>query len=125
MKEREKKERTDEESHLKPQVDTQTKFVLPAVPKLSRRGQPGANSCFAWRGGSLGRTSALTPEASRTAFQYSGMQRRLLPISSVSWSIEDPPEKKKSPRKLCSRKTVCTLILLSLFYLFSFFNVFY
>lgn len=36
-----------EESHVKLQEDTQTLFVLPAVPKLSKRGQPGAYSCSA------------------------------------------------------------------------------
>jgi len=49
---KEKKKRVRErkellkQSHLKQQVDTQTQFVLPAVPKLTKRGQPGANSCF-------------------------------------------------------------------------------
>lgn len=31
------------------------------------------------------RACALIPEASRTVFQYSSMQQRLLPFSSVSW----------------------------------------
>lgn len=34
--------------HLKLQVESQTlKFVLPAVPNVTERGQPGANSCSA------------------------------------------------------------------------------
>lgn len=70
-----KEERTVSESHLKVQVDTQTQFLLPAVPKLTKRGQPGANSCSA--GG--------VTEASRTIFQYSSVQQHLLPVSSASW----------------------------------------
>lgn len=55
--------RTVEESHLKLQVDTQTQFVLPAVPKLSKRGQPGANSCSAGGGrGGLGWGACAGPE---------------------------------------------------------------
>lgn len=42
-----KEERTVSESHLKVQVNTQTQFLLPAVPKLTKRGHPGANSCSA------------------------------------------------------------------------------
>lgn len=43
----EKKRELLEKNHLKLQVDTQTQFVLPAVPKLTKRGQPVANSCSA------------------------------------------------------------------------------
>lgn len=33
--------------HLKLQVDTQTQFVLPAVPNPTKRGHPAANMCSA------------------------------------------------------------------------------
>lgn len=42
---RTKKATAVEESHLMRQVDTQTLILLPTVPKLTKRGQPGANSC--------------------------------------------------------------------------------
>lgn len=47
--EEEKKRELLKKSHLKLQVDTQTQFVLPAVPKVTKRGLPGANSCLAGR----------------------------------------------------------------------------
>lgn len=57
-----RKKRTVEESHLKLQVDTQTQFMLPAVPNLTKRGQTPALL------GALCQARALTPEASRTPF---------------------------------------------------------
>lgn len=70
-------------------ISGSTNCLLPAVPKLTKRGQPWANSCPA------------TPEASGGL--VSVLQRTA--ISPVSWWSEYPERKAVQP------ETVCTLIL--------------
>lgn len=83
-------------------ISGSTNCLLPAVPKLTKRGQPWANSCPA------------TPEASGGL--VSVLQRTA--ISPVSWWSEYPERKAVQP------ETVCTLIL-SLLLCFSFLNTFF
>lgn len=113
-----KQERTN--CHLKVQVDTQTWFLLPAVSNVTKRGQPGANSCPTW-GGCLRWGCALNREAPRTTFQYSSLQQHSLLLPSASCYSEDPL--RKISRKPAARNRLHTDSSLSHF--FSFFNIFF
>lgn len=126
-----KQERTVSEHHLGVQVDTRS-YLVACSAKTDQERTACCKLPPCWRWGEVGGgvgvcawpTRALTPEASRTIFQYSNMQQPLLPGSSVSRESEDPLI---NPQKAVQPETACTFIHHCLIYvsLVSFYFILY